>query len=185
MAKRLDKIVVVDVESTCWENAPPYDEVSEIIEVGVCLLDMQGVVDWVQSPQGILVRPQHSRVSDYCTSLTTLTQGQLEMEGISFSAACQKLTLPPYLSRQRVWASYGDYDRRQFERTCQLYTIPYPFGPTHLNVKALFALRRGLSREVGLVEALAMSGFFFVGTHHRGVDDAQNVARLLATLVTP
>ena len=41
MARRkLDRIVVVDVEATCWEGAPPADEVSEIIEVGVCLLDV-------------------------------------------------------------------------------------------------------------------------------------------------
>ena len=30
MAKKLDKILVVDVESTCWEDKAPEEQVSEI-----------------------------------------------------------------------------------------------------------------------------------------------------------
>nr|MDQ2829840.1 DNA polymerase III [Chloroflexota bacterium] len=40
MARKLDQVVVIDVESTCWEGAPPVGEESEIIEIGVCTLDV-------------------------------------------------------------------------------------------------------------------------------------------------
>ena len=39
MAKRLDQILVIDVESTCWAGAQPEGQVSEIIEIGVCPVD--------------------------------------------------------------------------------------------------------------------------------------------------
>lgn len=41
MARRLDKIIVVDVEATCSDNGTVTPEASEIIEIGVCLLDVK------------------------------------------------------------------------------------------------------------------------------------------------
>lgn len=40
MAKLLDKIIVIDVESTCWEGPPPEGQVSEIIGIGVATVDV-------------------------------------------------------------------------------------------------------------------------------------------------
>ena len=40
MAKRLDQILVIDVESTCWEGDPPAGQESDIIEIGLCTLDV-------------------------------------------------------------------------------------------------------------------------------------------------
>ena len=34
-----NKIIIIDLEATCWEGIPPKGEVSEIIEIGICLLD--------------------------------------------------------------------------------------------------------------------------------------------------
>ena len=179
MPKQLDKIVVVDVESTCWEGSPPHGEESEIIEVGLCLLDVAtGARDVKHS---ILVRPERSTVSPFCTRLTTLTQ-EAVAGGVPFARACAILR-DEYNSRERVWASYGDYDRRQFHRQCQERGIPYPFGPTHVNVKNLFALAMNLEEEVSLVEALSLLGWQLEGTYHRGDDDAWNIARLLAEIL--
>jgi hypothetical protein len=43
---------------------------------------------------------------------------------------------------------------------------------------------RGLDDEVELKEALALIGQPLVGTHHRGDDDAWNIAALLASVFT-
>ena len=61
--------------------------------------------------------PVRSKVSEFCTRLTTLTQEQVD-GGVSFEQACGQLR-KAYRTRDRAWASYGDYDRRQFERQCQ------------------------------------------------------------------
>lgn len=44
MSINLDKILVIDVESTCWEREPPPGQRSEIIEVGITLFDIPIVV---------------------------------------------------------------------------------------------------------------------------------------------
>jgi len=179
MAGKLDQIIVIDVESTCWEDRSPENDASEIIEIGICVVDVHTRERIAQ--ESLLVQPTRSRVSPFCTQLTTLTQAQVE-QGLLFAEACQSLQ-QRYRTRQRTWASYGDYDRRQFERQCQRDAVASPFGPTHLNIKNLFALVYQLESEVSLAKALALCGQRFVGTPHRGVDDAWHVAGLLVQLL--
>lgn len=179
MTRRLDEIVVIDVESTCWPSEPPPGEESEIIEIGVCLLNVQTLRR--QQKRSILVRPQRSTISPFCTRLTTLTAEQVA-GGVSFTEACATLQ-EEYDTRSRVWASYGNYDRRQFHYQCQKGKISYPFGPTHVNVKNLVALTLGREREPSLAEAFDLLGWSLEGTLHRGDDDAWNIARLLCELL--
>lgn len=179
MKRLLDKIVVVDLEATCWDGPPPPDQESEIIEIGVCLLDVKtGRRDPAES---IIVRPERSAVSDYCTRLTTLTQADVAA-GMRFADACALLE-ERFASRRRTFASFGAYDRFQLHGQCEMTGVRYPFGPTHLNVKNLFALRHRLRDEVSLAQAFTHMGWRMEGTHHRGSDDAWNIARLLAVLL--
>jgi inhibitor of KinA sporulation pathway (predicted exonuclease) len=180
MARRLDHIIVIDIESTCWEGGtPPRGETNDIIEIGICPLEVSG--GRRLEKRSILVRPERSRVSPFCTQLTTLTQEQVDA-GVTFQTACRILE-DEYRTAERLWSSYGDYDRRQFEKQCRDAGVRYPFGPSHLNVKTLFAVARGLPAEVGLPQAMKLLGLPLEGTHHRGHDDAWNIATVLwATL---
>ena len=177
----MDTVLVVDVEATCWEASPPPGQQAEIIEIGYALLDVP--LGKIRREGSILVRPQRSRVSAFCTDLTTLTQAQVE-EGISFEEACRFLR-ESLDSQAGTWASYGDYDRKQFVRQCASFEVPYPFGEAHLNVKSLFARTHGLRREVGMATALKVLERPLIGTHHRGDDDARNIAGILADLLSP
>ena len=179
MAKKLDQVIVVDVEATCWDGEPPPGEESEIIEIGLCPLEV--ATGRRLEKRSILVRPARSRISTFCTGLTTLTPEQVD-RGVSFADACSILR-KEYQTRERPWASFGDYDRSQFERQCRSTGVGYPFGTRHLNVKTLFALVRKLPHEVGAAEAVALLGRSFEGTHHRGDDDAWNIAGILASLL--
>jgi inhibitor of KinA sporulation pathway (predicted exonuclease) len=179
MTKAADSVLIVDIEATCWEGAAPPGEESEIIEIGLCVLDV--ATGARRDRTSLLVRPERSQVSPFCTQLTTLTQAEVET-GLPFREACALLKRQ-YTAKDRIWASYGEYDRRQFERQCAARGVPYPFGARHLNVKTLFALVHALPAEVGMAEALALAGLPLEGTHHRGADDAWNIARLLAALI--
>jgi inhibitor of KinA sporulation pathway (predicted exonuclease) len=88
-----------------------------------------------------------------------------------------------YRSRERLFASWGDYDRNQFQRNCRDYGLEYPFGPTHLNIKNLFSVVFGLPKELGIPEACEKMGIPLEGTLHRGVDDAWNIAQLFCGLL--
>jgi inhibitor of KinA sporulation pathway (predicted exonuclease) len=179
VARQLDQVVVIDIEATCWESTPPAGQEPEVIEIGVCTLSVatRQRLDRLSN----LVCPQRSTVSAYCTSLTTLTQQQVST-GRSFKEACAYLR-KEFATKDRAWASWGDYDRRQFERQCQVEGIAYPFGPSYLNVKTLFALMHALPHEVGMDEALRTLHLPLEGTHHRAGDDAWNIALILATLL--
>jgi inhibitor of KinA sporulation pathway (predicted exonuclease) len=179
MKRRLDQILVVDVEATCWDGPPPAGQESEIIEIGLCLLAVDSGQRLMR--ESLLVCPERSKVSEYCSRLTTLTQEQVEL-GMPFEQACRHLR-DVHHARQRTMASYGDYDRLQFERQCRARSLPYPFGRTHLNVKNLLAIALGLPREVGLDRGLSMLGLPLEGTHHRGDDDAWNIATILSYLL--
>ncbi len=150
----LDQVLVVDGEATCWEESLPSDEEQEIIEIGICPLI---VATGERLPtESILVRPQRSRVSDFCQRLTTLTEEQIAM-GLSFVEACAQLR-ERYRAHERVWAGFGDFDHLLFERQCRRQGLPYPFGSRHLNIKTLLALFLGLPAELDLATALQRLG---------------------------
>lgn len=175
MSKKLDKILVIDVEATCWDSQPPEGQFSEIIEIGLCVLETKTKERIAK--ESFLVKPVVSKISPFCSQLTTLTQSQVD-RGMSLKEAC-KILEKKYISQDYTWASYGDYDRRQFERECQEKNIAYPFTATHINIKNLLAITQGWERERGMASALEKLGLPLEGTHHRGGDDAWNVANIL------
>ena len=180
MAKSLDQILVIDIESTCWEGGfSPPGQVSEIIEIGLCLVDVASLERLER--RSIMVRPQMSTVSPFCTELTSITPAMAEA-GMTLAEAVDIL-LDEYDSEHRLFASWGDYDRNQFKRNCDDYRLPYPFGPTHLNVKNLFSVGFGIRKELGIDGAMDRVGFSMEGTHHRGGDDAWNIAQLLCLVL--
>src|SRR5262245_24030414 len=179
MSKLLDQILVIDLESTCWEKQPPAGMTSEIIEIGLCVVDVARL-ERVEK-HCLLVRPMKSEVGDFCTQLTTLTAADVQSAPLLAEAA--RLLKKEYRGQERLWASWGDYDRNQLQRCCQEQGVTYPFGGRHLNVKTLFAVAHGLPKEIGLDAAYAQLGETLQGTHHRGVDDAWNIAGILCGLL--
>ncbi len=180
MARSMDVILVVDVESTCWEGQPPSGQTSEIIEVGLCPIDLKTLTRIEK--RSILIKPVQSEISEFCSNLTTLTPDMFTDAGSLADAA--RTLKNDYRSKDRLWASWGDYDRRQFERVCRDQSVGYPFGPSHLNVKSLFAAAVGSGHEMGLDGAYKQLGLTMEGTHHRGDDDAWNIAGILCRLLT-
>src|SRR5688500_253984 len=131
--------------------------------------------------RSLLVRPARSQVSEFCTKLTTITP-ETVADAPSLAEACAELE-KEYSSRERTWFSHGDYDRKQFEENCRALGARYPFSPTHVNAKALFALMRGMKRAPGMAEALRILELPLEGTHHRGADDAWNIAAIVAWIL--
>lgn len=179
MHKKFDRVLVIDVEATCWEGKKPDNQQNEIIEIGICTIDIETAQP--AEPESIIVKPENSVVSEFCTKLTTITQDMVD-NGISFSHACDILK-QKYLSKQRVWTSWGNYDKNQFEEQCKAYKVEYPFGSNHINLKTLFSVLRKLPHEVGMAKALELLNIPLKGTHHRGVDDAKNIADIFIELL--
>lgn len=182
MAKQLsNNILVVDVESTCWKDKKEADtKTSEIIEIGVAILNPY--LEQITKYPSIYVTNTVSDVSDFCTDLTGITQDTLDNQGISFSNALNKLRTE-FFSRDMYWASYGNYDRKMFDKQCRMRGLPYPFHDTHFNVKSMARLALGLDKEVGMDVALDKLNLDLEGRHHCGADDAYNIAQILRELL--
>jgi inhibitor of KinA sporulation pathway (predicted exonuclease) len=180
MSIKLDSILVVDLEATCWEGDPPPGEVSDIIEIGLAVVNLRDLV--VTASESFLLKPPRSTVSEFCTKLTTITQAMLDDSGGQLTDAVAQLRRK-YKSSERTWASYGDYDRKMMESCCRDLGVPYPFGPRHINVKNLIAVGRGWPKELGMAQALDYLDIPLEGTHHRGVDDAINIAKIFTKAI--
>lgn len=175
-------ILFVDVEATCWQprSSQPKNQCSEIIEVGVTILNSNTLK--IGPSVSMLVRPDYSQVSPFCTELTTITQEMLEGQGIPFSEACYRLRTE-FNSPEQLWVSWGDYDREMFFKDSLRKGVEYPFGKRHLNLKIFFGLLHGSVKGPGVSKALHRLGLEFEGTQHRGVDDSFNTARIYVELI--
>ncbi|WP_338924146.1 3'-5' exonuclease (plasmid) [Pseudomonas silesiensis] len=176
-------LIALDLEATCDE--PLFDRNQmEIIEIGACLVNAElKVVSQFQT----FVRPiVHPQLSAFCTQLTSIKQADVEsapgfvvsiLNFEAWIAQCAEEFGPI-----EAWGSWGDYDRKQFERNARLVSAPMPAFLTmeHINFKARYAKELGLKgKGAGLGKALNYENLRFDGTAHRGIDDALNIARLL------
>jgi len=175
MARKLDRVYIVDIEATCWKEKRPDGQISEIIQVGIVEFDLPS--GSISSKVSHNIRPQYSKVSQFCTELTGISAGQLEGEKNFSEFLDMTKERFPHL-KNYTWASYGDYDRKHLKGMSDLHKRPYLFGRTHINIKNLFALKWGLKKEVGMKKALRILNKELVGQHHNALDDALNITEI-------
>lgn len=98
-----------------------------------------------------------------------------------------RVLVEEHRAKERCWASWGEYDRRQFARQSQADGVAYPFGypteRTHTNAKAVLTAAYGLRKKPGMSQALKIVGLPLEGRHHRGEDDAWNIAAIVIDLL--
>lgn len=181
MISNRSEVLVLDLEATCWDTPEARENnVSEIIEIGVCVLDMKS--GNISRPKGILVKPTASKVSEFCTRLTTITPDLLDKEGVTLRRAVDEL-IDAYGSPNRIIAAYGAYDGRFLKESCVKEGIRNPLSREYLNVSMLSSMKFKTGRKLGLAKSLQLAGLPFEGTHHRGVDDAVMTAKLLYSIL--
>ncbi len=177
---KFDEVVVIDLEATCW--ATPEEaavNTSEIIEIGVCILNVQTGV--ISKPQGIIVKPAISSVSEFCTELTSITP-EMTSNGISFEDAIGILK-KEYGMRNKVVAGYGNYDQNMLLKECKSKTVKSPLGPTYLNISAMATLKLKTNKRMSLTRACEAFCIPFEGQLHRGIDDAVMAAKVLWEII--
>jgi inhibitor of KinA sporulation pathway (predicted exonuclease) len=178
MAPKLH-ILVVDLEATCTDcDEFPRTEM-ETIEIGAVLID--GYTFAPIAEHQTFIRPiLHPTLTEFCTRLTTITQADVD-PAPSFPTAMATLSawLSTHLGGDRAaFASWGGYDWNQLTRDAALHRIALPRFVLQHNIKQRFAQAEH-GRPRGMAGALRRAGLPLDGTHHRGIDDARNIARLV------
>ncbi len=173
-------IVIFDLEATCWEKDSQLKRI-EIIEIGAVKLDNNTLqtIDEFSS----FIRPVENPVlSDFCTALTSIRQQDVE-NADDFRTVFQKFIDWIGPSSYKI-ASWGDYDIKQLSVDCKQHEISFPkkIRKKHINLKKLFASQRNI-KPCGMAAALQILRLPLQGTHHRGIDDARNIARIARVIL--
>ena len=177
-------LLIIDLEATCWEHRQtPNGEAQsndnmEIIEIGCALATREGEL---LDTRSFLVRPiRHPALSEFCTRLTSITQEMVD-EAPTFPGAIQAMNIwLDDLRKNFIWCSWGNYDRLHLEAQSQEHNAqPAVLRFPHLNLKRIWRRATGQKKKNGLAHALAFHNLDFEGHHHRGVDDARNMVRVL------
>ncbi|MDB5322362.1 MAG: Exonuclease RNase and polymerase, partial [Phycisphaerales bacterium] len=172
----------VDLEATCWDDSRDRARM-EIIEIGA--VEMPSANDEPTREFSRFVRPiVDPTLSDFCRELTSIRQQDVDRaeEFVSVFA-----DFVDWIAGEApfILCSWGRYDLNQFRTDCARHHLVLPSAfERHVNLKKHFASLLGLRKELGMERALAKAGLPLIGTHHRGIDDARNIARL-AALVLP
>ncbi len=179
-----DYYLVIDLEATCCDvnnlpkpqiTIPKYE--TETIEIGAVMADARTFEPVAQF--STFVRPvRHPELTEFCTELTTIQQADL-VDAPLFPQALAALTDWAGQFSGYLFCSWGNYDRRQFEQDCHYHRIAYPFRGGHVNLKFQFTEQHQLAEHCHMEAALERTQLPLVGTHHRGIDDARNMVRML------
>lgn len=177
---KFNEVIVIDLEATCWKSRTETAvNTSEVIEVGICVLNT--LTGEIERPQGIIVKPTVSTISPFCEQLTGINQAMVD-NGMSFGAA-MNILVDEYRTKDRVVAAFGNYDRNMLKTECRRNGIEFPIGVTYINVRALATLKLKDSKQPSLEKACERFGLPFEGRLHRGVDDAQMIAKVLWKII--
>jgi len=172
--------LIIDLEATCCDKRIITKEKMEIIEIGAVMVEAKSlkVVDEYETFIKPILNPT---LTTFCKTLTTITQDDVN-EAMGYKEALRDFKKWYSKYDNFLFCSWGDYDKNQFKLDCRLHDIAYPFSDEHLNIKKEFAKVQGV-KPCGLDMALAHVNLELVGTHHRGIDDARNMGRLMPFII--
>jgi inhibitor of KinA sporulation pathway (predicted exonuclease) len=169
--------LIIDLEATCSNKKEISRREMEIIEIGAVMVEADNLK--IISEFQTFIKPvRHPILTDFCRQLTSITQQQVDNAPLYQIAIAN---LQQWLSQYSnfIFGSWGDYDRKQFQQDSNFHSVPYPIDSEHINLKKLFSKSQGFSYTHGMTKALELAGIELEGIHHRGIDDARNIARLI------
>lgn len=175
--------LIIDLEATCWDRNTPEGQKNEneIIEIGAVLVCVSDIFSFVTHTFSQFVKPTINPIlSDFCKNLTNITQDDVDKAG-NLSSALENLDNEIFSVCNKhlsdvIFCSWGYYDQKQFAKDCRRQNIVYPFT-NHISLKHEFAKKRNI-KPTGVIQYLNLLGMTFEGSHHRGIDDAINIARI-------
>ena len=172
-----DYLLIIDLEATCCDDNSISRSEMEIIEIGAVLVDTRTLK--FLSKFTTFIKPVRNPIlTDFCTNLTTIKQSDVDIAP-HFHEAIKRLKEWLHDIDNYLFCSWGMYDKHQFVQDCKLNNVPYPFSDTHCNIKSRFSQTQGFKKQLGMAKALRRCGIELSGQHHRGIDDAKNMVKLL------
>lgn len=177
--------IIFDLEATCEKNNREYQ--NETIEIGSVKLNSKlDIVDTFVSFVKPVVNPI---LTDFCKELTTIKQSDVD-NAPKFPNAIQSFQDWIGLKDEYLLVSWGKYDKNQLRSDSTLHHLDSKWvTERHVSFKHLHGEHilsklpkdnplRNRTNGIGMEKALKLAKLPLLGTHHRGIDDAHNIAQL-------
>jgi inhibitor of KinA sporulation pathway (predicted exonuclease) len=177
----------MDFEATCDKDNRQWP--NEVIEFPAVLIDA-ATLQTVDEFQRFVRPTENPQLTDFCTELTSITQEQVDgAETLdTVLAEFDQWLLSHGISEQAhaLPVFCGDWDlnkclpvecRRKRMRQCL-----HPVLRHWCNVKIPFTMRTRM-KQGGMEAMLEHLHLRLDGTHHRGIDDSRNIAKILVKLI--
>lgn len=187
--KPFDFMLCVDLEATCDELMDSEasrtlivtpDEM-ETIEIGLAMIDLRTLktVEMFQR----YVRPiLHPTLTAFCTRLTSINQTDVEAAK-AFPEVAMEVTTFLQKYSNTVWGSWGHYDADQLAADAlRADCTPMLVGIEYLDLERRYCEIFSCP-SIGLKPAVEALGLDWSGQYHRGIDDANNLANMVALLL--
>ena len=152
----------------------------EMIEVGAVAVDQETkqILGEFQS----FIRPvRHPKLTRFCTELTSIQQADVD-RAPDFQMVFTQFMHWFSEYEDPELASWGAYDVKQLYQDCDFHGIERPAFRVHRNLKQEFSDAFQTRKRFGMNRALQKLGIPLQGTHHRGIDDARNIAAIFLHL---
>lgn len=174
------RLVVVDVEATCWKKGV-FSRTKETIEIGAVRLLLDGEEStWPRFQT--FVRPLRlPRLSTFCRDLTGITQEDVDAAPAFPEALRQFLEWSQPLE-QVVLATWSRYDMWQLDLDLEAHELPKLTLP-FIDVKKLATRVVGGKSFEETARVLDPGGV--AEPRHRAISDARRTARILYRLLRP
>jgi inhibitor of KinA sporulation pathway (predicted exonuclease) len=179
--KKFMKYIIFDLEATCWEIKN--DKVKEVIEIGAVKLNEN--LETADTFSEFVKPTINPELTDFCKTLTSIKQEDVD-NAKTFNDAIRDFERWIFSMGDEVkLISWGYYDKKQMleESTVKNYSgeIIKLLEENHISLKHEFARLRK-SRTCGMKKALDILHLPLEGTHHRGIDDAKNIAEIFKAI---
>lgn len=173
--------MIVDLEATCSNDESIPRNKMEIIEIGAVLLNAEKLI--VEQEFQSFIKPViYPTLTPFCKQLTTITQHDVD-NAEYFPNVYEKFIEWTEQVESYRFCSWGKYDFNQFNTTCSQHHVTNLLPKRHMNIKVEFSKFLGTRKGYGLAKALDSLGLKMHGIHHRGIDDAKSIARIVKKVI--
>jgi 3'-5' exoribonuclease 1 len=167
--------IIFDLEATCWEGEP-MGRIQETIEIGAVKLDEYCQI---QGKFNKFIKPiLHPNLSFFCTKLTSIKQEDIDKSSKFPSVINDFMNWIDVYEEEYLLCSWGDFDRKILVQDCKLHQLDENWLDNHINLKKQYQEITRQPSVKGLKAAVKKEGFEFTGIHHRGIADAENLAKI-------
>ena len=143
------KIIFLDASTTCWEKPAdqPAGQINELICIDLAVVDTTKLE--IKEKELLFIKPQKSKISEYCEKHFGISQELVDKEGLDFSDIYRHLCVY-HMTKNCIWASWGQYDKQIIDKQCKNLKLDYPLSYHHMNIQYMYGIMTGTGENTSL-----------------------------------